>query len=101
MAITVNDSRDRYLDVLLIMMNNSFKDHIEKLEVVLAKLLRVITVKSNFFMDMIQYLVSLVTCDGLTPISQIIKASSSQKHPKPKEIMTVLGLLQHCQDTEK
>jgi hypothetical protein len=46
-----------YLDYLLIITNNSFKDHLLKLEMVLARLstagIRVNTSKSKFFAEQI------------------------------------------------
>jgi hypothetical protein len=50
-----------YLDDLLILTNNSFKDHLLKLEMVLARLstagMRVNTSKSKYFAEQIEYLV--------------------------------------------
>jgi hypothetical protein len=49
-----------YLDDLLILTNNSFKDHLLKLEMVLARLssagMRVNISKSKFFSEQIEYL---------------------------------------------
>jgi hypothetical protein len=49
-----------YLDDLLILTNNSFKDHLLKLEMVLARLstsgMRVIISKSKFFAEKIEYM---------------------------------------------
>jgi hypothetical protein len=48
-----------YLDDLLILTNNSFKDHLHKLEMVLAQLstagMRVNISKSKFFAEQIEY----------------------------------------------
>jgi dihydroorotate dehydrogenase len=49
-----------YLDDLLILTNSSFKDHLLKLEMVLARLstsgMRVNISKSKFFADQVEYL---------------------------------------------
>jgi Reverse transcriptase (RNA-dependent DNA polymerase) len=49
-----------YLDDLLILSNNNFKDHLLKLQIVLARLstacMRVSTSKSKFFAKQIEYL---------------------------------------------
>ena len=49
-----------YLDDLLITTNNNFKDHLLKLEIVLARLsttgMRINAPKSNFFAEQIEYL---------------------------------------------
>jgi hypothetical protein len=49
-----------YLDDLLILTNSSFKDHLLKLEMILARLSttgkRVIISKSKFFVEQIEYL---------------------------------------------
>jgi hypothetical protein len=49
-----------YLDDLLILINSSFKDHLLKLEIVLARLsttgMRVIISKSKFFAEQIEFL---------------------------------------------
>jgi mRNA-degrading endonuclease YafQ of YafQ-DinJ toxin-antitoxin module len=54
-----------YLDHLLILTNSSFKDHLIKLEMVLARLstagMRVNISKSKFFAERIEYLGYLIT----------------------------------------
>ena len=58
-----------YLDGLLVLTNDSFEDHLQKPEVVLAKLLhtglRVNAEKSTFCMNTIEYLGYLLTREGL------------------------------------
>jgi hypothetical protein len=53
-------SQPYYLDDLLILTNNSFKDHLLKLEMVLARLstagMRVNISKTKFFAEQIEYL---------------------------------------------
>jgi hypothetical protein len=58
-----------YLDDLLILTNNSFKDHILKLKMVLARLstagMRVNISKSKFFAEQIEYLGYWITRQGI------------------------------------
>jgi hypothetical protein len=60
-----------YLDDLLILTNNSFKDHLLKLEIVLARLstagMRVNISKSKFFAEQIEYLGYWITTQGIQP----------------------------------
>jgi hypothetical protein len=68
-----------YLDDLLILThrNNSFKDHILKLEMVLARLstsgMRVSISKSKFFAEQIEYLGYWITRQGIQPIRNKVK----------------------------
>jgi hypothetical protein len=54
-----------YLDDLLVLTNSTFKDHLFKLQMVLARLstagMRVNISKSKFFAEQIEYLVSLIS----------------------------------------
>jgi hypothetical protein len=54
-----------YLDDLLTLTNSTFKDHLLKLEMVLARLsitgMRVDISKSKFFAEQIEYMVSLIS----------------------------------------
>jgi hypothetical protein len=58
-----------YLDDLLILTNSSFKDHLLKLEMVLARLstsgMRVNISKSKFFAEQIEYLGYWITRKGI------------------------------------
>jgi dihydroorotate dehydrogenase len=58
-----------YLDDLLILANSSFKDHLIKLEMVLARLstagMRVNISKSKFFAEQIEYLGYWITSQGI------------------------------------
>jgi hypothetical protein len=60
-----------YLDDLLILTNSSFKDHLLKLEMVLARLstadMRVNISKSKFFAEQIEYLGYWITRQGIQP----------------------------------
>jgi hypothetical protein len=61
-----------YLDDLLILTNSSFKNHLLKLEMVLAILsttgMRVNISKSKFFAEKIEYLGYWITRQGIQPI---------------------------------
>jgi hypothetical protein len=61
-----------YLDDLLILTNNSSKDHLLKLEMVLARLstagMRVNISKSKFFAEQIEYLGYWITRQGIQTI---------------------------------
>jgi hypothetical protein len=78
-----------YLDDLLILTNSSFKDHLLKLEMVLARLwtagMRVNISKSNFFAEQIEYLGYWITRQGIQPMRNnseailIIKVHKTRK----------------------
>jgi hypothetical protein len=80
-----------YLDDLLILTNNSFKDHLLKLEMVLARLstagMRVNISKSKFFAEQIEYLVSgyWITRQGIQPIHNKVEAILNIKAPKTRK----------------
>jgi hypothetical protein len=61
-----------YLEDLLILTNNSFKDHLLKLEIVLARFstagMRMNISKSKFFAEQIEYLGYWITRKGIQPI---------------------------------
>jgi hypothetical protein len=75
-----------YLDDLLILTNNSFKDHLLKLEMVLARIsttgMRVIISKSKFFAEQIEYLGYWITRQGIQPIHNKVEAILNIKAPK-------------------
>jgi hypothetical protein len=82
-----------YLDDLLILTNriNSFKDHLLKLEMVLARLstagMRVSISKSKFFAEQIEYLAQgyWITRKGITPIHNKVEAILNTKAPKTRK----------------
>jgi hypothetical protein len=69
-----------YLDDLLILTNISFKDHIIKLEMVLARLstagIRVNISKSKFFEEQIEYLGYWITRQGIQPICNKVEMNA-------------------------
>jgi hypothetical protein len=84
-----------HLDDLLILTNSSFKDHLLKLEMVLARLstagMRLNISKSKFFAEQIEYLGYWITRQGIQPIRNKVemKAILTIKAPKTrKEVRT-------------
>jgi hypothetical protein len=80
-----------YLDDLLILTNSSFKDHLLKLDMVLAKLstagMRVNISKSKFFAEKIEYLGYWITRQDIQPIRNKVEmiAILNIKAPKTKK----------------
>jgi hypothetical protein len=79
-----------YLDDLLILTNSSFKDHLVKLEMVLARLstagMRVNISKSKFFVEQIEYLGYWITRQGIQPIRNKVEAILNIKAPKTRNL---------------
>jgi hypothetical protein len=75
-----------YLDDLLILINSSFKDHLLKLEMVLARLstagMRVNISKSNFSAEQIENLGYWITRQGIQSIRNKVEAILNIKAPK-------------------
>jgi hypothetical protein len=92
-----------YLDDLLILTNrnNSFKDHLLKLEMVLARLstagIRVNISKPKFFEKQIEYLGYWITRQGIQPISNKvvvilnIKAPKTRNHNKLRQFIGIVN----------
>jgi hypothetical protein len=78
-----------YLDDLLILANSSFKDHLLKLEMVLARLstvgMRVDISKYKLFAEQIEYLGYWFTRQGIQPIRNKIEAILNIKAPKTRK----------------
>jgi hypothetical protein len=78
-----------YLDDLLILTNSSFKDHLLKLEMVLARLsaagMRVNISKSKFFAEQIEYLGYWITRQGIQPMRNKVEAILNIKAPKTRK----------------
>jgi hypothetical protein len=79
-----------YLDDLLILTNNSFKDHLLKLEMVLVRLstsgMRVNISKSKFFSEQIEYLAQgyWIIRQGIQPILNKVEMNSILNIKAPK-----------------
>jgi hypothetical protein len=69
-----------YLNDLLILTNSSFKDHLLKLEIVLARIstagMRVNISKSKFFAEQIEYLGYWITRQGIQPIHNKVEMNA-------------------------
>jgi hypothetical protein len=78
-----------YLDDLLILTNSIFKDHLLKLEMVLARLstagMRVNISKSKFFGEQIEYLGYWITRQGIQPMRNKVEAILNIKAPKTRK----------------
>jgi hypothetical protein len=92
-----------YLDDLLILTNSSFKDHLLKLEMVLARLstagMRVNISKSKFFAEQIEYLGYWIIRQGIQPMRNKVEAILNIKAPKTrKELRQFIGIVNHYRD---
>jgi hypothetical protein len=78
-----------YLDDLLILTNNSFKYHLLKLEMVLARLstagMRVNISKSKFIVEQIEYLGYWITRQGIQPIRNKVEEILNIKATKTRK----------------
>jgi hypothetical protein len=83
-----------YLDDLLILTNSSFKDHLLKLEMVLARFstvgMGVNISKSKFFAEQIKYLGYWITRQGIQPIRNKVEAILNIKAPKTTNYASLL-----------
>jgi hypothetical protein len=92
-----------YVDDLLILTNNSFKDHLLKLEMVLARLstsgMRVNIFKSKFFAEQIEYLAPTywITRQGIQPIRNKVEAILNIKAPKTRKEETTMPVYWYSQ----
>jgi hypothetical protein len=93
------------LDDLLILTNNSFKYHLLKLEMVLAKLstavMRVNISKSKFFAEKIEYLEYWITRQSIQPIHNKVEAILNIKAPKTKkknQLRQFIGIVNYYRD---
>jgi hypothetical protein len=77
-----------YLDDLLISTNSNFKDHLLKLEMVLARLsfarMRVNISKSKFFAEQIEYLGYWITRQGIQPMRNKFELNAILNIKAPK-----------------
>jgi hypothetical protein len=94
-----------YLDDLLILTttNSSFRDHLLKLEMVLARLsttgMRVNISKSKFFEKQIEYLGYWITRKGIQPIRNKVEAILNIKVPNTrKELRQFVGIVNYYRD---
>jgi Reverse transcriptase (RNA-dependent DNA polymerase) len=94
-----------YLDDLLILSNNSFKDHLLKLQMVLARLstagMRVNASKSKSFAEQIEYLGYWITRQDIQPVQSKVEAILNIKAPKTgtrKELRQFIGIVNYYRD---
>jgi hypothetical protein len=77
-----------YLDDWLFLTNSSFKDHLLKLETVLARLstagMRVNISKSKFFVEQIEYLGYWITRQGIQPMRNKVEINAILNIKAPK-----------------
>jgi hypothetical protein len=90
-----------YLDDLLILTNSSFKDHLLKLEMVLARLsttgMRVNISKSKFFAEQIEYMVYWITRQGNQPMRKKVESILNIKAPKTRKTQQNMPVYWHSQ----
>jgi hypothetical protein len=76
-------------DDLLILTNSSFKEHLLKLEMILARLstagMRVEISKSKFFAEQIECLGYWITRQGIQPMHNKVEAILNIKAPKTRK----------------
>ena len=81
-----------YIDDLLVISNDSYEDHLNKLDKVLQKLqnagLKVNANKSFFSKTELEYLGYWITREGIMPVPKKIKAISNIAIPKNKKTIT-------------
>ena len=92
-----------YIDDLLIITKNNFKDHIEKLDKVFNKLqnagLKVNAKKSFFARGELEYLGYWITRKGIQPIPKKVEAIKNLAIPKnTKEVRRLVGMINYYRD---
>ena len=92
-----------YIDDLLIITRGTLDDHIEKIEIVLAKLrdagLKVNAAKSFFCTHEIEYLGYILTREGIKPQNKKVQAILALNPPNSvKELRHFLGMVQYYRD---
>jgi hypothetical protein len=93
-------SQKFYIDDFLLLTNSSFKYHLLKLEMVLARLstagMRVKISKSKFFAEQIENLGYWITRQGIQPMRNKVEAILNIKAPKTrKELRQFIGIVNY------
>jgi RNase H-like domain found in reverse transcriptase len=88
---------------LLILTNNSFQDHLPKLEMVLARLstagTRINAEKSKSFTEQIEYLGYCITRKGIQPVHNKVEAILKIKDPTTrKDLRQFIGIVKYYHD---
>ena len=92
-----------YIDDLLVISNDSYEDHLNKLDKVLQKLqnagLKVNANKSFFAKTELEYLGYWITREGIMPVPKKIKAISNIAIPKnKKQLRRFIGMINYYRD---
>ena len=92
-----------YIDDLLVIINDSYEDHLNKLDKVLQKLqkagLKVNANKSFFAKTELEYLGYWITREGIMPVPKKIKAISNIAIPKnKKQLRRFIGMINYYRD---
>lgn len=92
-----------YLDDLLVITNGTFKDHLERLEMVLQRLkqagLKVNANKSFFARGELEYLGYWITREGIQPVAKKVEAIQAIAEPKNKrELRKFIGIVNYYRD---
>jgi RNase H-like domain found in reverse transcriptase/Reverse transcriptase (RNA-dependent DNA polymerase) len=92
-----------YIDNLLTLTQGTFKGHIEKLKRVLYRLrqagLKINGNKSFFAKTEIEYLGYWITCDGIKPLPDKVKAILAIDTPRNRrELRSFIGIINYYQD---
>ena len=92
-----------YIDDILVVTNESFEDHLDKLRVVLEKLqhagLRVNVKKSFFAKEELEYLGYWITRKGIQPTTSKVHAIGNIATPKTrKQLRSFIGMVNYYRD---
>jgi Reverse transcriptase (RNA-dependent DNA polymerase) len=92
-----------YVKAYLDLTNNTFADHLTKLEMVLARLstagMRVNVSKSKFFAEQIEYLNYWITRKGIQPVYNKLEATLKINATKTrKEVRQFIGIVNYYRD---
>ena len=92
-----------YIDDLLIIINGTYEDHLEKLDGVLYKLenaeLKINATKSFFAKEELEYLGYWITRNGIMPVAKKVKAILNIDIPKnKKELRRFIGMINYYRD---
>ena len=95
-----------YIDDLLIISNNSYDDHLSKLDTVLNKLqksgFKVNAEKSFFCQSELEYLGFKITREGIMPLPDKVQAIKNISVPKTKkQLRSFIGIINYYRDMWK
>jgi len=89
-----------YLDDCLLIMSGTYEHHLERLDKVLNKLLKVNASKSFFAKRELEYLGYWITRDGIQPLPDKIKAIQNIAEPTTprKQLRGFIGMINYYRD---